>query len=192
MNDQPNDPQSNGYQPQPTPPVVDNTASYGKRLGAFTIDVFFLFIAFMFLVRFLDLVPAPNPDVQIIEAEMLKKLNELSDSQRTLIAFWPMISFLVLHGFLLYQYGQTLGKRFMGIAIVTLDNRKPAFFPLIVQRYFSQWLMGMVPMIGIPLRLADILMIFRGDKRCLHDLIAGTKVIDLRIKVAAEPNSFIA
>lgn len=187
-----NDQQPDDFQPQQTPPAVDNTASYGRRACAFAIDVVFLFIAFMFLVRFLGLVPVPNPDVQIMEAEMIKKLSELSDSQKTLLAFWPMISFFLLHGFLLYHYGQTLGKRFMGIAIVTLDNRKPAFFSLIVQRYFSQWLMGMIPMVGIALRLADIFMIFRGDKRCLHDLIAGTKVIDLRIKVAPQPNSFIA
>ena len=53
--------------------------------------------------------------------------------------------------------------------------------------------MGMLPFIGLPLRLLDVMLIFRGDKRCLHDLIARTKVIDLSIKAAATPNnSFVA
>lgn len=190
MNDQqPNDFQS---QPQPTPPVLDNTASYNKRFLACVIDVFLMAIALVFFMRFLGLEPTNTTDFQAAQNELVTKLAALSESQKILLTFSPFIMFFAMHSYSLYQYGQTLGKRFMGIAIVTLDNRKPAFFPLIAQRYFSQWLMGMVPMIGIGLRLADVALIFRGDKRCLHDLIAGTKVIDLRIKVAVEPNSFVA
>jgi uncharacterized RDD family membrane protein YckC len=82
----------------------------------------------------------------------------------------------------------------MGIAIVTMDNQKPAFVQLIVQRYLSQWVVGMVPVIGVFLRLADILAIFRPDKRCIHDHLAKTKVIDLKIPVAqaqGKPTSII-
>ncbi len=186
-----NDQQPNGFRPT-SGNDVDNTASYGKRLLAVAVDLFLFFLIFSFLLRFWDLIPAPNPDMQVMEAEMMKKLTDLSNTQRMVLAFWPMINFFVLHSFWLYQYGQTIGKKIMGIAIVTLDNRKPAFFPLITQRYFSQWLLGVVPMIGMMLRLADILLVFRSDKRCLHDLIAHTKVIDLNIKVAVAPNSFIA
>jgi uncharacterized RDD family membrane protein YckC len=109
-----------------------------------------------------------------------------------LLVFAPQLIFFVLHGPSLFLRGQTIGKRMMGIAIVTLDNQKPAFFPLIAQRYMTQWLLGMVPAVGPLLRLADILLIFRSDKRCLHDHIAKTKVIDLKIPVAASPNNFIA
>ena len=89
-------------------------------------------------------------------------------------------------------HGQTIGKRIMGIAIVTMDNQKPAFMLLIVQRYLSQWIMGIVPVIGIFLRLADILAIYRADRRCIHDHIAKTKVIDLKIAVSqGKPTSII-
>jgi hypothetical protein len=75
-----------------------------------------------------------------------------------------------------------------------MDNQKPAFLFLILQRYVSQWLMGMVPVIGILLRLADVLAIFREDKRCIHDHLAKTKVIDLKIPVShsqTKPTSII-
>jgi uncharacterized RDD family membrane protein YckC len=119
-------------------------------------------------------------------------VNALTGQQKSLLAISPFIIFFLLHGFLLQQYGQTLGKRIMGIAIVTMDNQKPAFMLLIIQRYLSQWIIGMVPVIGIFLRLADILAIFRPDKRCIHDHIAKTKVVDLRILVAqGKPTSII-
>ena len=188
----------NDQQPESFPPSsangIDNTASYNKRFLAFVIDVFLIAILLTFFMQYLGLGvdPGPTMDMQAAQAELMKKLDALPDSQKILLTFSPIICFFVLHGYLLYERGQTIGKKIMGIAIVTLSNQKPAFFPLIGQRYFSQWLMGMLPYIGIPLRLLDVLMIFRGDKRCLHDLIAGTKVIDLSITVAAAPNSFVA
>ena len=186
MNDQPNQ-----IQPQP---VIggDNTASYNKRFLAFVIDIFLMAVLLMFFMRYLGLEPTNATDMQAAQAELIAKLAALPEKSKVLLTFSPFIIFFVLHGFLLYQYGQTIGKKVMGIAIVTLENQKPAFMQLIVQRYFSQWLMGMLPVIGFILRVADVLMIFRKDKRCLHDLIARTKVIDLNIKVTVSANSFIA
>lgn len=186
LNDQPND-----FQPKPVT-TGDNTASYNKRFLAFVIDIFLMAVALVFFMRYLGLEPANATDMQAAQVELIAKLAALPESSKILLTFSPFITFFVMHGFLLYQYGQTVGKKVMGIAIVTLENQKPAFMQLIAQRYFSQWLMGMVPVVGIILRLADILMIFRKDKRCLHDLIARTKVIDLSIKVVVAPNSFIA
>jgi uncharacterized RDD family membrane protein YckC len=78
-----------------------------------------------------------------------------------------------------------------------MDNRVPPFYQLITQRYLTQWVAGMVPVIGLFLRLVDVLAIFRPDRRCIHDHLAKTKVIDLRIPVdapdvpAAPSNSLI-
>jgi uncharacterized RDD family membrane protein YckC len=136
--------------------------------------------------------PASSTDMQAAQAELQARVNALTGQQKSLLAISPFIIFFLLHGFLLQQYGQTLGKRIMGIAIMTMDNQKPAFMLLIIQRYLSQWIIGMVPVIGIFLRLADILAIFRPDKRCIHDHIAKTKVVDLRILVAqGKPTSII-
>ena len=171
---------------------VDNTAAYHKRFLAFAIDVMLLLFGMIFIMRYLGLEPANTADMQVAYAELSAKINALPDSSKMLLVFAPQLIFFVLHGVSLYQRGQTIGKRIMGIAIVTLDNQKPAFFPLIAQRYISQWVMSMVPVIGPILRLIDILLIFRADKRCLHDIIARTKVIDLKIPVVAATNSLIA
>jgi len=186
----------NDFQPKPSAPMDsiarDNTATYQKRFLAFVIDVVLLLFGMMFMMRYLGLEPANTADMQAAYLELSAKINALSDANKMLLAFAPQLIFFVLHGASLYQRGQTIGKRIMGIAIVTLDNQKPAFFPLIVQRYMSQWLMGMVPVVGPLLRLVDVVFIFRADKRCLHDHIAKTKVIDVKIPVVASPNSFVA
>lgn len=190
MNDQTPD-----FQPNPNTPQVDNTASLGQRLAAFLLDGVFMVISMMFLMQYLGMTefdPSKAQDTQAMQAEVLAKMAALSGGQKLLLVSFPYISFLLLHGYLLSRYGQTIGKRMMGIAIVTMDNRVPPFIQLIVQRYLIQWLAGQVPMVGGILRMVDILAIFRADKRCIHDHLAGTKVIDLRIPVAqGKPTSII-
>ena len=44
---------------------------------------------------------------------------------------------------------------------------------------------SMVPMLGGFASLVDALCIFREDRRCIHDLIAGTRVIEYRTEGAA-------
>jgi uncharacterized RDD family membrane protein YckC len=183
----------NDQQPAPTAPAVDNTATLGKRFWAFMLDGFFMMMALIMVMQSMGLLdPVSSTDMQAAQLELQARVNALTSQQKSLLAISPFIIFFLLHGFLLQQYGQTLGKRIMGIAIVTMDNQKPAFMLLIIQRYLSQWIIGMVPVIGIYLRLADILAIFRPDKRCIHDHIAKTKVVDLRIPVAqGKPTSII-
>jgi len=190
LNDQP---QSPNFQSGPTAPVVDNTASLGKRFLAFILDGFFMCMALIMVMQSMGLLdPAAAKDIQSAQLELQARLDALPSTKKTLLAVSPFIIFFILHGFLLQQFGQTLGKRIMGIAIVTLDNQRPAFLQLIVQRYLSQWVVGMVPVIGVFLRLADILAIFRPDKRCIHDHLAKTKVIDLKIPIAqGKPTSII-
>ena len=181
----------NDFKPKPDA-QVDNTAAYHKRFLAVAIDVFLLLFGMMFMMRYLGLEPASTGDMHAAYVDLSAKINALSDGNKVLLAFAPQLIFFVLHGPSLYQRGQTIGKRLMGIAIVTLDNQKPAFFPLIAQRYMSQWLLGMVPLVGPLLRLVDVLLILRSDKRCLHDHFAKTKVFDLKIAVSVSPNSFVA
>lgn len=164
----------------PSAPQVDNTASLGKRFQAMVIDVVIMMCCLFPYASSVGLM------------EVAEKQGAIPPELALKIVVFQLIMFFVLHGFLLHQYGQTIGKRIMGIAIVTLDNQKPALLTLIVQRYLSQWLMGMVPVIGILLRLADVLAVFRADKRCIHDHLAKTKVIDLKIPVTqGKPTSII-
>ncbi|RYY02571.1 MAG: RDD family protein [Gammaproteobacteria bacterium] len=200
MNDpQSNDPQPNDMNRAPDPinrGPIDNTASYGKRFAAFMLDSLLIGMAVAIMFEYLGLGPdqAQATDMETAIKLMAAKLEALSKTQQYLLLIFPYLMFFILHGFSLFQSGQTIGKRIVGIAIVTLDNQKPAFLPLIFNRYLTQWVIGLVPGFGFLLRVADILAIFWTNKRCVHDLIAKTKVIDLKvaINVTESPNSFIA
>ncbi len=89
-----------------------------------------------------------------------------------------LVLLLAIQIYLLVTRGQTIGKKFLGIKIVSFeDESNPGFVKVFLLRMVVNGLIGAVPVIGIFYSLADILFIFRDDKRCLHDLIAGTKVV---------------
>jgi uncharacterized RDD family membrane protein YckC len=70
--------------------------------------------------------------------------------------------------------GQTIGKRLLQIKVVRLDGTPVDFVSAIIMRFLvGQFLMGIIPLYG----LVDALFIFREDSRCVHDLVATTKVI---------------
>ena len=75
--------------------------------------------------------------------------------------------YLLPNGWLLFRRGQTLGKLATGIAIASVGSGDvPAFWRLMLRGLLFLFL----PVI-------DVLFIFRGDRRCLHDLICGTRVV---------------
>jgi len=83
----------------------------------------------------------------------------------------------ILQIYLLSTKGQTLGKRWMKIRIIKLDGASPGFVGAVLLRVFVNGLIGAVPYLGGIYGLVDILFIFREDRRCIHDLIAGTRVV---------------
>jgi len=86
-----------------------------------------------------------------------------------------LLALMITQGYLLTTEGQTLGKRLMNIRIVRdEDESNPGFWHAVVLRYIVPGLLGLLPFF----ELADILFIFRDDYRCIHDHIAGTKVIE--------------
>ncbi len=85
--------------------------------------------------------------------------------------------FLVLNGYLLATRGQTIGKVVAKTRIVAEDGSLVPFGPLILKRYVPVWVVSQIPLIGGVLALLNVLMIFRENRKCLHDDIAGTKVI---------------
>jgi uncharacterized RDD family membrane protein YckC len=89
-----------------------------------------------------------------------------------------LLVYLVLNGYHLARHGQTLGKRVMGIRIVSAhDGQILPLWKVLLLRQLSVALIAQIPWIGPLLGLANPLLIFREDRRCLHDLIAGSKVI---------------
>ncbi len=88
-----------------------------------------------------------------------------------------------LFGLAIYQWsmiassGQTIGKRWAGTRIVGLNDELPGFGAGVVLRLWIPSMISAVPYLGGLFSLLDILFIFGDDRRCLHDRIAGTKVV---------------
>ncbi len=79
---------------------------------------------------------------------------------------------------LLTTEGRTLGKKAMGLRIVTIkDMTNGGFTTNVLMRGAIGWVISAVPVAGMFYGLLDPLAIFREDRRCLHDHIAGTCVI---------------
>ena len=87
------------------------------------------------------------------------------------------LAFIAVHGYFLYKKGQTLGKLATGIRIADLHGKVPNFGKVLLLRYLPINLCAFIPLVGTFLPLVDVLFIFREDRRCLHDLLAGTKVV---------------
>lgn len=91
--------------------------------------------------------------------------------------FWlfGMFALAIYQMFLLSRDGQSLGKKAMKIRIVRYDDDgNPGFGRAVGLRLFVNALIGLVPFYAI----VDLLFIFGSERRCLHDYIAGTKVIE--------------
>lgn len=85
---------------------------------------------------------------------------------------------IVVQVWLLTTRGQTLGKRILGIRIVRFaDNTNPGFVGAVLLRAIVPGVIGIVPYLGFIFTIIDYCFIFRDDRRCIHDLIAGTKVV---------------
>jgi uncharacterized RDD family membrane protein YckC len=73
--------------------------------------------------------------------------------------------------------GQTLGKMVAGTRVVRLDGSRASFVRAVIVRNWPFFFLGLLGNGGNALGMLDALFVFRRDKRCLHDLIAGTKVV---------------
>jgi uncharacterized RDD family membrane protein YckC len=78
---------------------------------------------------------------------------------------------------LIARTGQTIGKKWMRIRIVKVDGSSVGFGDGVALRDWVMRGVGFIPCVGGIISLVGILMIFSDGHRCLHDQIAGTKVI---------------
>ncbi len=88
-------------------------------------------------------------------------------------------AFLVINGYLLATRGQTVGKILLKTKIVSDRGGQLPLNQLVLKRYLPIWLLTSIPMVGPLLGLVNALAIFRDSRKCVHDDIAGTKVIKL-------------
>lgn len=87
------------------------------------------------------------------------------------------LALLIANIVLLSRFGQTLGKRALGIAIVRTDGSRCELWRILVVRILAVRVIGVVPMVGPLFSLVDVLMIFGEERRCVHDYMADTIVV---------------
>lgn len=167
-----------GY-PAPTPvpalPIEDpNLADRGARLLAVLIDQAFAFVACLPGIVLLG---------SVIFQAMLNNgdMEDISPARRLaggLLIFLALVLVATIQIWMLSTRGQTIGKRLMSIRVVLLaNNANPGFVGAVLMRVVIPMVIGAVPLVGAIFSIVDVCFIFRDDRRCVHDLIAGTKVV---------------
>ncbi|MGN6514688.1 MAG: RDD family protein [Rhizomicrobium sp.] len=141
-------------------------AGRGRRLAATAIDMV--------------LVPA----LAILLMLVTGVLEHAQDWSQSALPFLRMLllglaSYLLLNLWLLWKRGQTAGKALLGIAIVRAkDGAHPGLWRLFVRGLFfpTLYLIVLVPYIAL-IPAIDQVLIFRKDRRCIHDWASGTAVV---------------
>jgi uncharacterized RDD family membrane protein YckC len=91
-----------------------------------------------------------------------------------------VLGIVVYQAVLLSSTGQTVGKKLMQLRVINLiDRSNPGFVKAVLIRWWLPSLIYSIPYLGWAFWLADGLFVFKNDRRCLHDLMAGTQVVRL-------------
>ncbi|MCH8140804.1 MAG: RDD family protein [Proteobacteria bacterium] len=91
------------------------------------------------------------------------------------VAWFYLLAIVIYQAVILSRDGQSIGKKALTISIVKVDTGKNGgFVPNVLLRLVVNGLLAFIPLYIF----IDILFIFRSDRRCIHDFIAGTKVVD--------------
>lgn len=89
--------------------------------------------------------------------------------------FIGTLALVAIQIYFLATQGQTIGKMIMNIRIIRIDSGdNGGFVTNVLMRAILNGVLGFIPLYS----LVDVLFIFRDDRRCIHDMIAGTKVIE--------------
>jgi uncharacterized RDD family membrane protein YckC len=104
-----------------------------------------------------------------------------------LLAGAVSLAVLITQIVLLARNGQTIGKKVLGIRMITSAGDTPSLWRVFFLRWLPFAVAGAVVQLvfkakgsGIIIHLVDVLLIFQPTRRCLHDLFADTHVIKAR------------
>ncbi len=155
---------------------IDGLAGRGRRLAATAID--------MLLVPFLTI-------ILIMVTDVVEDAEDYVDNTWMLwVLLLAIASYLLLNGYALWRGGQTLGKKFLGIAVVAAadDGQAPQGevvpAPLWKMILLRAWFFPLLVFLLVPpyalIPLIDHLLIFGKRRRCLHDWICATVVVRVK------------
>ena len=150
-------------------------AGRGSRLGAYLLDQL---IALVLILP--GLWKLLQPFMKDLEAGTPPTPDQLLEQIMPVLPLLivPLLAFMIVQTVLLVKRGQTVGKMLLGIRIVKLDGSRASFASVILMRGLLPALIGGIPMVGGFFSLINVFLIFREDRRCMHDLMAGTIVVE--------------
>lgn len=94
-----------------------------------------------------------------------------------LTALVGLVVYTAVSVYFVKKNGQSIGKKVLGIKVVRTDGSPVSLGRIICLRNMVTGVLNLIPFIGPPYGLINILMILGKRRRCAHDRIADTIVI---------------
>ncbi len=154
-------------------PSVSNypLASLGKRFLGFLVDGLLPMAAMI-----------PGYGAMVLGSDFSEPEPELGPVSYLGMAWMFIVglALFVVQVYLLVTRSQTIGKYVVKTQIMDVETNQPAgFVKAGLLRMFVSGLIGAIPCVGPIYTIVDCFFVFREDRRCVHDLIAGTQVVDI-------------
>ncbi len=170
-------------------------ASLGQRFAAKLIDSTLLIVplwvilTMFFNPAFVEEIQKLQNDPPAVMNAMQKRAEQIQSSGDVKLAVMSLIFdvTLIFNVVLLTLRGQTAGKLCLGIQVVrSPEGTRAGFIKAVLLRSMLFLILifaGSLSLggVGVALLIADSLMIFRKDRRCLHDMIAETLVTKRKV-----------
>jgi uncharacterized RDD family membrane protein YckC len=149
-------------------------AGRAARLGAFLLDSMLSVFCLIPLMSSTLTDMATHGTYSFAYADAIN----LMEDGRLKPAAWALFILVAVQIVMISVRGQSVGKLLFRIRIARLrDERNPGFVHAFLLRSILPGLIEIIPVLGMFFMLVDVCFIFREDRRCLHDLIAGTVVV---------------
>ena len=163
---------------------VSTLAGRGARTLAALINAFFYMLctipgSMMISRKLIE----QNPEIARGEFPRLDELDLTAFFGGVAWVWAGLLIGILLQAALLAARGQNLGKILLGVRVVRADTSERAGFVrgallrFLLPVGFMILLNVFTVVLGFVFLLVDYCFIFRADQRCLHDLIANTKVV---------------
>ena len=135
-----------------------------KRLGARLLDIVLMLVSFL---PGLLLISTAETTAQGAE--------DLAVALGVLLMLGGALGMVAYQALLLGREGQTVGKRALNLRVVDHnDGSNPGFARAVVVREMLTAILNLFPFFG----LADAAFILGAERRCIHDHLASTSVVD--------------
>lgn len=143
-------------------------ASFGKRLWAYLIDSVIIGL----------IAGVPGGCLGALAGTLLSSADEelfvLLIVGIVLIAVaFSLVATVLYYGMMWSRTGQTLGKKWLGIKVVTADGYPPSFWRAVGRAFLGYGISGMILDIGF------LWMLWDDYRQCLHDKLFSTYVVEV-------------